>query len=221
MAKVSIEEAKKDLGNSTFFSIKNDAESKDVRFLYKDVSQIDTYSLHAVKVNGKHRWVDCLKDPSNPDSVCPFCENGVKKDARAFVLVYDVNEESAKIWERSINWVDRTLIPTLKCVNSEEVVGTTFKITRSGKPGDVNTTYILILTGTDDIKMEDFQDDLPETDAIILKKSAEEMEYYLENGEFPETTESKTEKKGFKKSGTREVEANASNKPTIGRRNRF
>ena len=225
MAKVSIEEAAKYSGGSNiFFSLKEDKESKLVRFLYKNVNEIDSYLLHQVSVDGKNRWVDCLKNPSDPESKCPLCDAGYRKDARAFLLVWDEKEQAAKLWERSVSWVESTLIPTLGCVNSEEVVGSVFKVMRSGKRGDKKTTYLLMLEDTDDVKMEDLQEELPATDATILKKTPEELEHFIETGEFPEANkqEEKTEKRGFKKSGTREVDAEPKQeKPTIGRRNRF
>ena len=225
MAKVSIEEAAKFSGGSNvFFSLKEDKEKKLVRFLYKTVNDIDSYLVHQVKVDGKNRWVDCLKNPSDPESKCPLCDAGYKKDARSFILVWDEKEEAAKLWERSASWVDRNLVPVLNCVTSEEIVGTVFKVVRSGKRGDKDTTYLLMLQNSDDVKMEDLQEELPATDMTILKKTPEEMEQFIETGEFPEDSkqEEKTEKRGFKKSDTREVDAEPKQeKPTIGRRNRF
>ena len=223
MAKLSIEQAGQSSGNGTFFSIKNDGETKKIRFLYRTADDIDSYSVHEVKVGEKRRWVDCLKDPSDPESHCPFCDAGIKLHNRTFLLVWDEEEQQAKVWERSSIQVAKNYLDILKNVSSKEVVGTVFKVKRNGKPGDMKTSYVLMLLTVDDLTMDDLQEELPETDATIMKKTAEEMEYYIENGEFPEeeATEKKTEHKGFKKSGTREVDAAPAEKPALRRRNRF
>lgn len=223
MAKLSIEQAGQFSGSNNYFKIENDGETKDVRFLYKTVDDIDSYSVHEVKVGEKRRWVDCLKDPSDPESHCPFCDAGIKLQNRTFLLVWDEADQQAKVWERSSIQVSRNYMDILKNTSSEEIVGSKFKIKRNGKKGDMKTTYVLMLVGVDDTKMEDLQEELPETDATIMKKTVEEMEYYIENGEFPEeeVADKKTEHKGFKKSGAREVDAAPAEKPALKRRNRF
>lgn len=219
MAKLSIEQAGQFNGNNNFFKIENDGDIKEVRFLYRTVDDIDSYSVHRVKIGDKFRLVDCLKDPSNPESHCPFCDAGYKIENRTFLLVWDEQEQAAKVWERSSIQVSRNYMDILKNTPSEEIVGSKFKIKRNGKKGDMKTTYVLMLVGVDDTKMEDLQEELPETDATILKKTEEEMEYYVENGEFPQDEQDqKTEHKGFKKAATREVEAAPAEKPSIKRR---
>ena len=222
MAKLTIEQAGQSTGSGNFFAIKNDGETKDIRFLYRTVDDIDSYSVHEVKIDGKTRWVDCLKDPSDPESHCPFCDAGIKLQNRTFLLVWDEADQQAKVWERSSFQVSKNYLDILKNTSSEEVVGTVFRVKRNGKKGDMKTSYVLMLVETDETKMDDFQDELPATDATILKKTPEEMEYYIENGEFPEVeaAQKKTEHKGFKKSSTREVEAGSESKEPK-RRNRF
>lgn len=222
MAKLSIEQAGQFNGNNNFFKIENDGDIKEVRFLYRTVDDIDSYSVHRVKIGDKFRLVDCLKDPSNPESHCPFCDAGIKVENKTFLLVWDEEEQAAKVWERSSVQVARNYMDILKNTSSEEIVGSKFKIKRNGKKGDMKTTYVLMLVGVDETKMDDLQEDLPATDATILKKTPEEMDYFIENGEFPkDESEQKSEHKGFKKSATREVEAAPAEKPSIKRRNRF
>lgn len=228
MAKVSIDEARKSTSGGDFFSLKKDKEKANIRFMYKTTKDVDIYSVHEVKIGDKRRLVDCIKDPSNPESHCPFCDAGVKKLQRVFLLVYVEQEEKVKIWERSFQYYDRNILPILEQLNSEEIVGTRFRVMRNGAPGDMKTTYPLMLVEADDTKMEDFEEELPRTDLTILQKTAEEMEEFVETGKFPEQAEeaeSEEEERpakkssGFKKSAGREVAASEDEKPK--RRSRF
>ena len=75
MAKITTEQARK-LSNKTssgFFNLKNDGESANVKFMYNKVSDIETYAVHEVEINGFNKHVDCLKDAEG-NGVCPFCD---------------------------------------------------------------------------------------------------------------------------------------------------
>ena len=221
MAKVTIDDARKASSNGTFFSLKNDKEEASVRFLYSTTKDVDIYSVHEIKLGDRRRLVDCLKDPTNPDSHCPFCDAGVKKQQKVFLLLLDEKTDEVKLWERTFLGYERNILPILEHVSSDEIVGTRFTIIRNGKPGDMKTTYTLMVSGVDETIMKDFPGGLPATDSSILKKTAEEMEVYLDTGNFPqeETPEEEEPRKtAFKKSSTREVPAEEA-KPK--RRGRF
>lgn len=223
MAKVSIDEARKASTNGNFFSLKNDKEEANVRFLYSSTKDVDIYSVHEIKIGDRRRLVDCLKDPSNPDSHCPFCDAGIKKQQKVFLLLLDENTDEVKLWERTFLGYERNILPILEHVSSDEIVGTRFTIIRNGKPGDMKTTYTLMVSGVDETQMADFKGELPATDSSILKKTAEEMEAFIENGEFPQEEDEAEEEKparksSFNKSSTREVPAEEA-KPK--RRSRF
>lgn len=223
MAKVSIDDARKESTNGNFFSLKNDKEEARVRFLYSKPSDVDIYSVHEIKIGDRRRLVDCLKDPSDPNSHCPFCDAGYKKLQKVFLLLLDEKTDDVKLWERTFLGYERNILPILEHVSSEEIVGTVFTIIRNGKPGDMKTTYTLMVCGVDETVMKDFPGELPATDASILKKSAEEMEAFIETGNFPEEEkedEAETaHKTGFRKTSTREVPASNEAKPK--RRSRF
>ena len=70
--------------------------------------------------------------------------------------------------------------------NKAPIVAQTFEIQRNGKPGDTQTTYEIYRSDepADDTKLEDF--DMPEVlGSVVLDKTAEDMEFYLEEGYFP------------------------------------
>lgn len=223
MAKVSIDDARKASTNGNFFSLKNDKEEARVRFLYSTPKDVDIYSVHEIKLGDRRRLVDCLKDPSDPNSHCPFCDAGIKKQQKVFLLLLDEKTDEVKLWERTFLGYERNILPILEHVSSEEIVGTVFTIMRNGKPGDMKTTYTLMVSAVDETIMKDFPGELPATDSSILKKTAEEMEVFIETGNFPQTEneeeqESATRKSSFKKPSIREVPAE---EPKAKRRSRF
>jgi hypothetical protein len=58
-------------------------------------------------------------------------------------------------------------------------------VERHGKKGDTGTVYEVYETGCDDTTLEDLPE-IPEIlGTIILDKTAEDMEYYLDNECFP------------------------------------
>ena len=65
------------------------------------------------------------------------------------------------------------------------MVAHVFEIERNGKPGDQTTSYEIYSVDSDDTRMEDLPE-VPELiGGLILDKSVDDMNYYLESGEFP------------------------------------
>ena len=67
------------------------------------------------------------------------------------------------------------------------LVNNVFEVERNGKPKDQKTTYEIYQIDTDDTELEDLPE-LPQIlGGLVLDKTAEDMEYYLEEGQFPPT----------------------------------
>ena len=65
------------------------------------------------------------------------------------------------------------------------MVAHTFDVERHGKKGDTGTVYEIYETGADETRLEDLPE-IPEIlGTIILDKTADDMEYYLDNACFP------------------------------------
>jgi len=100
------------------------------------------------------------------------------------------------------------------------LVSTPFEIERNGKKGDTKTTYETYALDSDDITL----DDLPEVQdvlgTIILDKSYEELEFFLDNGYFEEDVEQQSpperNPKNDKRGSSRKEPANEA--PAAGRR---
>ena len=178
-------------GGGGFFSIQNDKEVKKVRFMYETTDDIEGMSVHKVKVpdkngNEKDRYVNCLREYNQPVDDCPFCRERMKTQARLFIPVYNIDEDSVQIWDRGKTMFQPLLSQCTRYSNEKtHIVNNIFEIERQGKPKDKETQYGIFQVAKDDTELED----LPEAPKIlggfVLDKSADDMEYYLENHEFP------------------------------------
>lgn len=189
MSRVTTEQARKiTTSNSNgYFSLKDDGDKATVRFMYNSVSDIETYSVHDVTINGFNKHVDCLKDAEG-NGVCPFCEKGVKRTARTFFKLYNVDNGAVEIWDCGIKRAPG-LENILKMSRSPKLVNDVFEIVRHGKAKSTDTTYELIYKSSDDVTLDDLPNSPDLYSKYILKKSPEEMEYYITHNEFKPTGE--------------------------------
>lgn len=192
MGRFSYEDADKygSQGNGgSFFKIENDMEIKRVRLLGRDMNDFPGYACHEVEIDGRRRLVNCLRDYNEPVSVCPFCschDPKIRKQiAKVFIPLYNLEDDEVQVWERG-----KSFFPILSsyCSRHKNVVSYITEVERHGKPKDTNTTYMLYEAeeqGDERVEFDDYADRLPEIlGRYILDKSAEDMEYFLESGEF-------------------------------------
>ena len=64
MARFRAEESENYGGNGGggFFSLKNDGDIGRVRFMYSGIDDVEGFSVHEVQVDGKKRYVNCLRE---------------------------------------------------------------------------------------------------------------------------------------------------------------
>lgn len=173
-------------GGSSFFTLKDDGDVARVRFMYNSMEDVIGYAVHEVEIDGKKRYVNCLRSYNEPKSKCPFCNENQFQRAKLYIPVYDIDEDEVKIWERGKNFFAKMSALCARYSNANTpLVAHTFDVERHGKKGDTGTTYEIYETGADDTTLEDLPE-IPEIlGTIILDKSAEDMEYYLDNECFP------------------------------------
>lgn len=171
-------------GGGGFFSLKDDKDTAVVRFMYNTLDDVEGYAVHEIEVDGKKRYVNCLRDYNEPVENCPLCAARMKVLAKLFVHVYDVDSEEVKIWDRGKTFFSKL---SSLCNRYNPLVSTPFEIERNGKKNSTSTTYETYAMETDDVTLED----LPEVPELlgnfILDKSYEELEFFLQNGYFEET----------------------------------
>lgn len=175
---------------SSYFSLKDDGDTARVHLLGDDMNDFPGYAVHKVPIGDGYRYVNCLKEAGQPKDVCPFCADRDpeinKVLAKLFVPLYNCDTDEVQIWERG-----KTFFKELSqyCAHTPHVSEVITEVTRSGKKGDTSTTYRLYeMKDTDDFNMADVEDDIPDIlGTIILDKTADEMEYYLQHGSFDES----------------------------------
>lgn len=169
-------------GGGGYFSLKNDKDVARVRFMYNSAEDVEGYAVHEVQIDGKKRYVNCLREYNEPLEECPFCAARKFQTAKLFVPIYNIDEDRVQTWERGKKFFSK--IASI-CARYPDVVSHVFEIERNGKAGDQTTTYEIYEVDQDDTKLSDLPE-LPNIDGgIVLEKTADEMQYYLDNGVFP------------------------------------
>lgn len=189
MSRFGINEAD-NYGNSgsSFFQLKNDKDTARVRFMYNDINDVDGYAVHEVNIDGKIRFVNCMREYNEPKDKCPMCREGHQQKVKLYIPLYDVETGEVKLWERGKTFFSKLSSICSHYANSgKPLCAYTFEIERNGKPKDTNTTYEIFPMGdADDTTLAD----LPEVPAILggilLNKTTDELDEYVKTGYFPE-----------------------------------
>ena len=173
--------------NGEWFSLKNDKDVARVQFMMDNLDDLDVFACHKVKIGDKERYVDCLRAYDEPIDKCPFCAAGIPVKPVRFVLMYQHDDSKVKIWERGKNFIAK--LQSL-CNRYQPLSEYVFEIERNGKAGDMATRYeIFPMDRVDPVDLTEVEK--PELlGGLILEKNAEEMDIYLDTGNFPATDDS-------------------------------
>lgn len=208
MAKISMADVEKAAGNESgsasnsgnyqkvkWLSLKNDKESRKVKFLYKNVQDIEVYKTHKVRLpNLKFDIrVDCLGDD------CPFCKASQpevnKTHCEGYLQIFDPEEKAVKLWV--VNWFALKRISNILKYAPEgsELVNANYMIVRNGAPGYNRTTYDCINVGKDEVTLDELNkqnfNPYKILGSVVQQKSVEDMQYFLEHGDFPKKQDNK------------------------------
>lgn len=186
MGRFSVNEAENygSSGGGGYFKLQNDKDTARVRFMYNGIDDIEGYAVHEVEVDGKKRYVNCLRESYNSSiDDCPFCKAGRFQQVKYFMQLFNEDTKTIQTWERGKKF--GTKISSI-CARYPHLINHTFDIERNGKAGDMATTYEIYPVGSDNVELAD----LPEKQEIIgnfvLDKSADELKYYLDHDCFPD-----------------------------------
>ena len=183
MARFSFQEADNyGGGKSNYFSLKDDGDTARIRFLINDINDLQGVATHSIQVGDRTIDVECLRAYNEPIENCPLCAANYKQDAKLFIPVYDEDAKESKIWSRGKRFFQK--ISSL-CSRFNPLVSTVFEVERVGKKGDTSTTYETYNISSDNKQIQDF----PEINAegtCFQVKTFEELEKYLQTGEFDE-----------------------------------
>ena len=182
MARFGVNDADKygGQGGAGYFSLKNDKDVARVRFLFNGIEDVEGFAVHEVEIDGKKRYVNCLRDYGQPLDVCPFCAAKMPTKVKYFIPIYNIDEDKIQTWERGKKFGAK--ISSI-CSRYPNLVSHIFEIERNGQAGDQQTTYEIYEVGQDDTTLDGFelQDALG---TIILDKSPDDMDFYIAKGYF-------------------------------------
>lgn len=169
-----------------YFSLKNDKDTAHVRFMYNTIDDIVGDTVHEIEVDGRKRYVSCLRAYNSPIDDCPFCREHMPTKTKVFVPLYNLDERKAQVWERGTKFIQQISGICARYASNNDLVAQEFEIERNGKPRDTATTYGIYPVGSPDgTTLEDLGDMPKILGGVILEKSYEDMEYFLEDGQFP------------------------------------
>lgn len=201
MAKINLNDVEnyKGGGGAGYFALKNDKEVAHVHFMYNDVEDVTPYVVHRVKIGETERYVNCLRRYDQPLDDCPLCKAGNRQQVKLFVPLYNLDEDKVQTWERGRNFIGKLTGLFPRFATEKPLVSTVFEIERNGKPKDTSTTYEIYNVETTDTTLEDLPEAPEVLGTIVLDKNADEMQYYLDNGEFPSEETKTPERKTFQR----------------------
>lgn len=205
-------------GGGGYFSLKNDRDIATVRFLYNSADDVEGYAVHEVEIDGKKRYVNCLREYNQPIDDCPFCKARKFQVAKLFVPLYNEDEDKVQVWERGKKFFNKLSSVLSRC-DADPICSQTFEIERNGKPKDTATTYEIYQTKDkpDDTVLDDF--DMPNIlGGIVLDKSAEDMEFYLEEGYFPPEDDEPVRRRGSSRRDEEEEDERPARRESSSRR---
>lgn len=177
-----------------YLSLKEHGESATGRILCNSASDIECYVVHRVKVGDYEREVSCLYEAGGSIDDCPFCASGreelKKRSAKIFIPFYDAETNEIKMFERPNSYYSKA---SGYCSRYSPIVNWPVDIVRNGEKNNPKTDYdIFPGRQPDDTTIEDILDDvgvdeLPQViGTYVLEKTRAEMEYYVQNGDFPD-----------------------------------
>lgn len=201
----------------SFFKLVDDGDTAVVRFAYQKPEEFELVTVHSIKIKssttGKEffRRVSCLRDSLKEDiNKCPLCalaesNPNYSRVARKFYvkLIEYVKDENgvvkpeARIWERPASFAIKLGEYFTEYGDISDLV---FKVKRHGQRGSIETEYEVIPANPNIYKEEIYKKDFSVLDGVNAKgfayavKSAEDIKYALEHGEFPAPVKEETPK---------------------------
>lgn len=194
MPRVNLSELGNYGGNGKFpkvkyLSLPNDGDSAQVHFLLDNEDDLNEciFITHNVKLKSAPKLkygvrVNCLREYSDPIDDCPFCREGIATQVTCAIPVFNVETEQVEFWTRGKKEANRLLRKMSKRKHFSSYL---WELTRIGEAGDQATDYDY----GDPEKDEEFdmaELDIPEVlGSVVLDKSADDMEYWIDEHDFP------------------------------------
>lgn len=140
------------------FNLRNDGDFADVIFLYQSADDVLVADTHYIKSSEYSGYVHCC------GKGCPACGKNIRVQTKLFIPLYNISEGKIQFWDRTMRFEPQLNHDVFaNFPNPSEFV---FRITRHGKPHDVNTTYAISVLSKNDVKsysqiLADFNTSMP------------------------------------------------------------
>lgn len=189
-----------------FFKLKNNHDKAIVRFLHNDYNDFERRPVHYVRLPNREyrKGVNCLRADEDAFEKCPFCNTNIdsnivtKRRKKIYIefLVYAILDKNNNVindfgssprrmvWEQNKKFDDKIFSLTARY---NPLYNTVFQVERFGEAGSTDTSYDIYAIDVDTTK---YPFTMPENvynpdGSYLLDKTFDEMNYYLENGDFP------------------------------------
>ena len=147
-----------------FFMLRNDGDSADVVFLYRNVNDVLVADVHYIKSDMYTGYAHCL------GKGCPACnygERGIRIQTKLFIPVYNIDANEIQFFDRTMRFEPQLMHDVFDMYdNPSQCV---YRIIRHGAAGSVDTTYEIKLLG---------KNTLGTYEEILNKFGASFPEYY-------------------------------------------
>lgn len=186
MGRISLDDIENYNSNSggSFFQLKDDGDNAKVRFLYNGIEELTPYVVHEIELDGKRRYVNCLRRYDEPVDNCPLCAAQYKAIPKLFLQLFNEDAGECQIWERGKTYASR--ISNL-AAHYKPLCNEVIEISRIGKKGDMQTKYEFLPIENSPVNLDDYECTDP-LGSIILDKTYEELDEFLNLGSFPSTS---------------------------------
>lgn len=175
-------------GASSFFTLKNDKDTARVRIMYRGMDDVEGLAVHEIELDGKKRYVNCIREYNDPIDMCPLCKANYKVIAKLFVPLFNEETGDVMVWERGKKFFGKL---SSLCGRYDNLVSHVFEIERNGKPKDTATTYEIYPISEDNTTLDDLPEPVDVMKGIVLDKSADDMAYFVKYHEFPDSSDDK------------------------------
>ena len=167
---------------NSYFKLSNNKDTAKVRFLYRTMDDVEGYGVYKVKVGDRERYVNSIRAYDDPIENDPFAMAGFRLQAKLFVPLCNIDTGEVQLWERPYTFVQRINSLTDRY---NPLCNEIFEIERIGASGSKDTRYEIYPIDNSPFDMSSIEIPNP-LGTTILDKTFQEMEYYLQNGNFPQ-----------------------------------
>jgi hypothetical protein len=173
-----------------FLSLKDKGSTARGRIVCEKAEDVECYVVHRVKVGDYEREVNCLYEQGGSIEDCPFCKAKLDRSAKIYIPFFDEADGEIKIFERPNSFYSKI---SSYCSRFAPIVSYDIEIVRNHEKDSKKPDFDIFPGKSDGATVEDILDDagveeLPKILGVyVLDKTADDMEYYLEHNEFPET----------------------------------